>query len=527
MYLITSADYIDSELQSEFGAIPPCFLPVGNQRLFYHQLKFLPMTDNVVMTLPEGFSPGRYDLQFLKDNNIRLLYLPTHLNLGESIVYALNLLEFDHDEPLYILHGDTLISDLPSSVNILGLSKVAENYNWAEYQADSGLLHRCVPSDSNRSDLIANGFFSFCAPKKLIKHITQAKWDFIEGLNGYHQEVGLIPMHSENWLDFGHSHTYYASKSTMTTQRAFNEMKISQRIVYKASNKTAKLAGEANWFRDIPGPLKIYTPQLVSSKDNGHSFEYSIEYLHLTALNELYVFSQLPAFAWRKIIAACCQFITDAQTFSAPATAKPADIERLFKHKTTERLAQYAQASQVDLNQPIHINGQQHLSLSQLALASQKLLPADNQMNNVVHGDLCFSNILYDFRTASVKVIDPRGIDDQNNATIYGNSWYDIAKLAHSIIGLYDLIIAGYFTAKVQDNALTFDIAITERHDQISAIFIELINKEFNLSANQLYAMQIQLFLSMLPLHADRPDRQLGFICNAYRLYDKITGTAL
>jgi len=525
MYLIVSANYIDSELQSEFGAIPPCFLPVGNKRLFYHQLKTVPTSETVVMLLPEGFALGRYDLQFLTKNNIELLFLPTHLNLGESIAHALNLLKLADNEPLYILHGDTLIADMPSSPNILGVSKVAENYNWSEYQTDSGLLLRCDPNSSSRSGLIANGFFSFSNPKDFIHHISLAKWDFIAGVNGYHQEIGLTAAPSERWLDFGHIQTYYASKSTMTTQRAFNEMTISQRIVYKASNKATKLAGEANWYRDIPGPLKIYTPQLVSSIDHGDSFEYSIEYLHLTALNELYVFSKLPAFAWRKIITACCQFITDAQTFSAPTSAQPANIERLFKHKTDQRLADYALANQVDLDQPLSINGQQHISLAQLTLASQKLLPMDNATNNVIHGDLCFSNILYDFRTASVKVIDPRGIDEQNKPTIYGNSWYDIAKLAHSIIGLYDLIIAGYFTATRQSNALTFDIAITERHEQISAIFIELISKEFGLSANQLYAMQIQLFLSMLPLHADRPDRQLGFICNAFRLYDKITAS--
>ncbi|NRA54411.1 MAG: capsular biosynthesis protein [Gammaproteobacteria bacterium] len=523
MYLITSANYIDSELQSEFGAIPPCFLPVGNKRLFYHQLKTIPSDQTVVMMLPQGFTPECYDLQFLQKNQIILLYLPTHLNLGESIAYTLNSLKLDHDEPLYILHGDTLIDDMASTPNTLGVSKVAENYNWSEYQIETGLLLRCDPNDHNRSDLIANGFFSFAAPNILIKHISLAKWDFIEGVNGYQQEVGMQAVLSQRWLDFGHIQTYYASKSAITTQRAFNEMKINQRVVCKTSSKANKLAAEANWYRNIPGPLKIYTPQLLGWQHHANSFEYSIEYLHLTALNELYVFSKLPAFAWRKIINACCQFITDAQQFAAPANAIQANIERLFTYKTQQRLADYALTNRVDLDQSLTINGRQHLSLTQLSVASQKLLPTDNKLNNVIHGDLCFSNILYDSRTASIKVIDPRGIDEHDKPTIYGNSWYDIAKLAHSIIGLYDLIIAGYFTANRAGNKLSFDLAITERHEQISAIFIELIAKEFELSANQLYAMQIQLFLSMLPLHDDRPDRQLGFICNAYRLYDKIT----
>ena len=34
MLLIMSAAYVDQELQSEFGLIPPAFLPVGNKPLY-------------------------------------------------------------------------------------------------------------------------------------------------------------------------------------------------------------------------------------------------------------------------------------------------------------------------------------------------------------------------------------------------------------------------------------------------------------------------------------------------------------
>ena len=37
-------------------------------------------------------------------------------------------------------------------------------------------------------------------------------------------------------------------------------------------------------------------------------------------------------------------------------------------------------------------------------------------------------------------------------------------------------------------------------------------------------AITISLFLSMLPLHADRPDRQMAFIANALRLYARFEG---
>ncbi|GIU34124.1 capsular biosynthesis protein [Shewanella schlegeliana] len=519
MYLITSAALIATELQSEFGPLPPSFLPVGNKRLFHHQLALIPHGERIILTLPEGFTPSQYDLDALASRSVELLYLPTHLSLGESIVYTLNLLEFEHSEPLFILHGDTLFDQLSSEMDQLGLSQVEDNYDWAEYNPNTAKLSPFSSEQPPSSELISNGFFSFSAPKALVRHIINQKWDFIQGLNAYIQDKGMAPHIYQNWYDFGHSHTYYQSKSRMTTQRAFNEMCIAGQVVTKTSYKKNKLSAEANWYQTIPGPLRCYVPQLLSTKETENSFSYSIEYLHLTALNELYVFSQLPAFAWRKILKNCCKFLQHASEYQ---DKDKQTLDALFASKTKQRLLTYAADAQLDINSPLRVNGKLKPSLTQLAQLSLNFLPTDTGRMNVLHGDFCFSNILYDFRTCNIKVIDPRGINAAEKVEIYGNTVYDIAKLAHSVIGLYDSIIAGYFKSELTNQDLTFSIASTPRQEQIIADFIKLINEEFAITENELYAMQIQLFLSMLPLHSDKPERQLGFIGNAYRLFDKI-----
>ncbi|ABL98319.1 hypothetical protein SHAM105786_15410 [Shewanella amazonensis] len=519
MYLITSAAMVASELQSEFGPLPPCFLPVGNKRLFHHQLALIPAGERTIITLPEGFTPGPYDSQSLKDYGVELLYLPPTLSLGESIVYALIQLEFADDEPLYILHGDTLFDSLPRQTDCLGLSQVEDNYNWAEFDAQSGTLRPYHAELRPSSELISNGFFSFSAPRTLIRYITQAKGDFIAGLNGYIDDKGLTPITLPHWYDFGHSHTYYQSKSRMTTQRAFNGMAIQGQVVKKFSRNKHKLAAEANWYQSLPGPMRGYIPQLLGCDESPELFGYSIEYLHLTALNELYVFSQLPAFAWRKVLKACCQFLKDASSYSV---ADAQTLSGLFMDKTLSRLEDFASQSGISVAQENRINGALRPSLLELARISREYLPKDNGRQHLLHGDFCFSNILYDFRTCNIKVIDPRGLDGNDKQTIHGNGLYDIAKLAHSVLGLYDAIIAGYFKAERLGQNLDFSIAITPRREQIMADFVRLMASEFAVSEAELYAMQIQLFLSMLPLHSDRPDRQLGFIGNAYRLYDRL-----
>ena len=52
-----------------------------------------------------------------------------------------------------------------------------------------------------------------------------------------------------------------------------------------------------------------------------------------------------------------------------------------------------------------------------------------NHVLPAIHGDLCLSNILFNSRINSIKVIDPRGIGYNNNLTIYGDQNYDLAKI--------------------------------------------------------------------------------------------------
>ena len=90
----------------------------------------------------------------------------------------------------------------------------------------------------------------------------------------------------------------------------------------------------------------------------------------------------------------------------------------------------------------------------------------------VVHGDLCFSNIMYDSRMNVIKVIDPRGLNNKQELTIYGNQTYDLAKLCHSLIGLYDFIIADEFELIKSENVgykLIFNV--DSRIEEIQEIF--------------------------------------------------------
>ena len=138
----------------------------------------------------------------------------------------------------------------------------------------------------------------------------------------------------------------------------------------------------------------------------------------------------------------------------------------------------------------------------------------------MMHGDFCFSNILYDFKSKSVKVIDPRGIDNDGNFSMYGDMRYDVAKLAHSIVGLYDLIIAGMFDyneSKPYEVSLRLEVADSVLATQEQ--FRSMLFAGYSVEELSVYPIMVHLFLSMLPLHRDNPERQKAMLANALRLY--------
>ena len=51
-----SGAFVGQELESEFGKIPPSFLPLGNKRLFQHQIKLAP--EDVDIFISNRFAGG-------------------------------------------------------------------------------------------------------------------------------------------------------------------------------------------------------------------------------------------------------------------------------------------------------------------------------------------------------------------------------------------------------------------------------------------------------------------------------------
>lgn len=524
MFLIMSAAYIEQELRAEFGLLPPAFLPLGNKRLFQHQVRLAPKDKQVFLSIPQSYQIQEYDKAWLEDHNVTLLAIPDNLSIGESLIAALALSSHLMDAELSILYGDTLLS-IPNNSDVIAVAHTDSAYNWASinHVTSCDLLTTNI-ANLDFSSQIISGYFHFSSPIILIQALSQTHWDFLKSLNLYNQTIPLSSVTTNNWLDFGHVNTYYRSKATFTTQRSFNSLKINSDWIEKSSSYDIKIQAESHWFQNIPNHIKHFTPQYLGDFNTDSGFCYRLEYLYQCALNELFVFARLPEITWKKIFEQLSLFIQQCSDVLPEKTAYIDDIGSLFTNKTMTRLTAFCKERDYDIDHQWSFNDLASVSLQTLLEESSKRLPKTTQPS-VMHGDFCFSNILYDFRKNKIKTIDPRGVTTDGNLSIYGFVHYDIAKVSHSVLGLYDWIIAGYYRVKIDHYHIKFELPCTDHLTNIQSIFINTIMQPHNITETEIYAMQVQLFLSMLPLHGDDTHRQDALLSNAFRLYYKMLET--
>jgi hypothetical protein len=519
--LITSAAYADDSICVELGRLPPSFLPLGNKRLYAHQIGSVGgHFGRIVLSLPESFVVPPKDLRLLAEMGADIERVPDGLSLGHSVAFCLRMIE---PGAVAILHGDTLIYDIEFDHTDGFTCHTADEdpYRWAVVsdgpEADVGRISEHVAHAGNR---ILSGFFSFSDSERLIRALTVTDGDFIEGLRLYNTELPQKALRAGDWFDFGHFHTYYRSKTKLTTQRAFNGLQIDRVSVTKTSSDAFKMSCEAHWLKSLPDELKLFIPTYLGPADeDAKAVGYRMERLLFSSLNDMFIFGRLNRRIWDTIFEECTFFLRSCKKYRAEGvTAK--DCNSLYLPKTEKRLVEFAKASGFPVDTPLQYNGVTVPSLRAIAEHTSTLIPAiaEDQMT-VMHGDFCFSNILYDSRGQQIRTIDPRGYLVHGEPTLYGDPRYDVAKLFHSAVGFYDLIVAGYYTVAAEGVQVTFDLLLD---DAVTAVRDAFLDHDFDGIRGDdpaLVAIAIHLFLSMLPLHHDNPQRQLAFLANACRLY--------
>lgn len=505
MLLILSSAYCDQELAAEFGQLPPAFLPLNNKRLYENQVENRrELGDKVYLSLPGDFTVPLRDQKKLAALDVNVLSVTPDLSLGEVVLECIKNIA-PLGERLDILYGDTLILQLDRGISDCAyVSESSENYGWHYVELEGEEKALC-------------GYMSFSDSNLLKVEIEKAGGDYLTAIHSYAASSDQYKfITTDQWLDFGHIHTYFRSKASMTTQRAFNNMNIEKHFVEKTSSDQAKMEAESSWFEYLPAEMRRYAPTYMGRMEKAGQQGYRLEYLYLATLSDLYVFGRLPAFTWERIFSACQDFLEKCQQHTSDLKV---DGNSLYLAKTLSRLEEYARNTGTDIHSPWVLNGRPAPSLVEIAERSAEGI-APSAQASLVHGDFCFSNIVYDFRTQAVKVLDPRGVDALGNVSSYGDPRYDLGKLSHSVLGLYDYIIAGsYECSRLGSHTLDFSIWEGKQVLQAQQVFRSMPIMGKAMDSYPVDNIVTQLFLSMLPLHYDRPDRQQAFMANGIKLF--------
>ena len=421
------------------------------------------------------------------------------MKLGESVAKAISLLPEPIDK-LKIIHGDSLFLDLPEDDVCFIVSEINENYNW-------GI--------ENNSQNMYSGYFVIDKISSFLELLYISKFEFILAVELYKEKFSTPVLLTKSWLDFGHLTTYYKSKSNFTTERSFNTLKILNGVV-KKNGFNFKIKSEVLWYKNIPSKLRIYTPKLIDYNLNDQNYSYEIEYKYLSCLNELFVYGTLPSRTWRAIFNSCFDVLS---LMSSNKLDNSESLNNFITSKTENRIKDNYL---FDLDEKVSYKGLSPISINEIISSINQHITIKESLCEVMHGDFCFSNLLFDFRKYQIQMIDPRGSLDAVNFSTNGFLSYDLAKLTHSVIGLYDFIVSDRFVINKDSNGTSEIVFNLQKQTlNVQSEFLSIL-KEKGFNFKLIMSICIHLFISLIPLHSDSFNRQQGFYFNIFRLYKEL-----
>lgn len=521
-----SSAYCDSGLVGDFGMLPPAFLPVANRALFKHQFEELkPEHDELLLTIPADFVLSQQDRRWLEEENVRILRVPAALSLLQAVYFVLEAVK--HAGHITILLGDTIVQDITSAPgNSVTVKTTRNHFEWSEVKSseDGVLSLQRGTGDGVSPRVILSGLYKF-ANAAYFREVAANAQSFDQAIETYSRkfpmkQVGLP------WFDFGKPTLFYQSRRDFLSTRYFNSLAVFGNSLSKKGSNIAKLKDEAHWFANLPQNLRLSCPTYLGEAELASGYEYRLEYLYLPTVAELAVFGDLPRFQWQVIAQRCIAFMQDCRGVETEVSATDREkIAEEFYHdvvvdKTRQRLEVFSSDTGFDLSRPFILNGTEYPSVETLYDLTHRLIPPPQTGSvSFLHGDFFFGNILFDTRSESIKVIDPRGTRLLGQELSLGDWRYDFAKLAHSVVGYYDAILAEMVVFQQYDSHRC-DLLLPDgmAASNFRAVFRELEVEGLTIMSDEILAQTIFLFLAMIPLHKENPARQMAFLANAYRL---------
>lgn len=542
--LIPSALLVPSDMRNKFGELPTALFPLGNKTMIERLYdKYKDIVD-IIYIVVKRKQLLINDYINSKKLPIRIIELDELRDLGYTIQYGIEFII--RQEPsvdyVYVNFADSLLDEpIPVDNNdfiyyVTGMS----TDEWTYFREKQGkieiILDKClVGGDTSLGDVsnIFVGVFGFTNPHyflELLKQYSNVHSDmdtFYQAIFTYSQEYPFTILHSQNWFDVGHSDNY-SKATTSVAARSFNSIEIDEQrgILKKKSENKEKLVNEIRWYLRIPNKLQYLLPRVYDYSLDLTDPYVSMEYYGYHTLHESLVFGDLPLVKWQAIFQKLLFAINDMGKFTVTGERIQfeAALRDIYLQKIFDRLDMMRNEPDFHsfFENTITINEKKYRSLNEYLkmlpqLIEKLVVYTFTGQFNIIHGDLCFANILIEDTYDFIRVIDPRG--KFGTFDIYGDARYELAKLMHTLEGKYDFIIEDMFDIDVIGN--TIEYHVHKQIDNITNVFLDVFRESIdNIQAVRL--IEATLFLSMIPLHSDYKQRQFAMLATGVMLLEQV-----
>ncbi|MGN6371278.1 MAG: sugar phosphate nucleotidyltransferase [Phycisphaerae bacterium] len=439
------------------------------------------------------------------------------------------------DEPALVVLADTLFRlERPNFERSFVLTHpVDDAARWCLSRADghgvvSELLDKPATNPGDLPALIGVYYFKDTRPaRKALKQRAESGNGGIQlsvALAPYVAAGELVATRADQWSDCGNLDKLQAARRRILQEREFNSLEIDELrgTLTKRSRDVAKFINEINYYRLVPNDLNIFFPRLVSFSLRPENLHITLEYYTYATLSELWVFEEVEVAVWRRVFAGLHAIMGCFSAYSAQLSEK--DCLEVYWTKTVERVEKFAKGSDADSAlvraENVRVNGKTLRGWPKLAGEVEKKARelAANAAGQIIHGDLCYANILYDRLTNLFKFIDPRG--SFGAAGIYGDPRYDLAKLMHSVDGGYDFLIHEMFNISGSGNTVELERFFPPTRDEAIAALNETFSDRYVM--RDVRFIEGLLFLSMCPLHRDHPRRQRAMFTIGLQILNEV-----
>jgi hypothetical protein len=543
LLVVPSARTVPPELEVEFGPIPPALIPLDGR----------PAMRFVAETAPAGTTTivaGHDGIELLREaaarsDAVTVVDVGPTDSLAATIAGALAGVEPRVGRRLVVNFADTLVADLPHAGDAIAYRVQADSFRWTTFTLDphagiGALAEKEIEKHSAEALPVFVGVFAFADEPAFRRDLAEALAAPDPGVDPFYTAVAAyVRAHggpaalfeTRVWHDFGHLDTYYRTRQRfLIDRRAFNEVEVDARrgVIRKTSTNVDKLRRETAWYLALPPHLSHLAPRVL-----GHGEGYvDMEFYGYPSLADTYLFGALDTGAWALALDAIDEVALSlhAEHAELPPVAASAVMSAMYDDKTSERLTPVlADDGFAALRgDELTIDGRPALGLDGAlevlpAVADAVGLCAPRPLG-IIHGDLCLSNILYDRRNGIVRLIDPRGTF--GGLPLHGDPLYDRAKLAHSIEGDYDHLVRGLFDVTVAPGAFALDVHLTAGQRAVKELYAARAARRLGADLERVRLIEALLFLTMIPLHADRPRSQLAFLARGLGLLTDVAQAA-